>query len=284
MRRGFGSARRNGALAGFGAAVGLAILITAGSSSAAASVTVGQTQATAETCGSGIDWVQPTVTSGNSFVVPATGTITSWSTNSNTMGGALTLKIFRQLGGLNYVVVGHDGPHSLSPSTLNSFTGISVPVKAGDVLGLNAGTGSPGCVFGVPGDAAYFRADVQSGEFAPEPDVRLNITAVLNPSNTFTLGATTRNKKKGTATIAANVPNRGTLTASGKGVRRTGAAVISKVVTAPGKVKLRIRARGRKRRTLLRTGRVKLKVRITYTPTGGDPRIRSRKVTLKKRL
>jgi hypothetical protein len=260
-----------------------ALSLTDAPSPAEATVTVGQTQATAETCASGFDWVQPTVTSGNSFVVPATGTITSWSTNSNTMGGALTLKIFRQLGGLNYVVVGHDGPHSLSPSTLNSFTGISVPVKAGDVLGLNAGTGSPGCLFGVPGDAAYFRADVQSGEFAPEPDLRLNVTAILNPSNTFTLGATTPNKKRGTATLDLTLPNPGDLTASGTGVSAASAghAVISKSVGA-GAAQLLISATGKKKKKLRQNGKVTLNVAVTYTPTNGDPSSKSVSIKLKK--
>jgi hypothetical protein len=40
------------------------------------------------------------------------------------------------------------------------------------------------------------------------------------PSNTFTLGARTKNKKKGTATLTiADLPNPGDLTASGNGVK-----------------------------------------------------------------
>ncbi len=92
------------------------------------------------------------------------------------------------------------------------------------------------------------------------------------PSNVFTLGGTTRNNKKGTATLKATVPNQG-LTGSGKGVKAAGAkgAVISKTVTSPGQVQLLIKAKGTKKRKLNETGKVKLSVAATYTPTGGAP-------------
>ena len=82
--------------------------------------------------------------------------------------------------------------------------------------------------------------DGQQGEFAADTDVRLSATAVVSPSNTFTLGSTTRNEKKGTASLTVTVPNPGELTGLGKGVKVAGAAgaVSSKKVTAPGKVKL----------------------------------------------
>ena len=107
----------------------------------------------------------------------------------------------------------------------------------------------------------------------------------IAPSNSFTFGAVQRNKKKGTATLTVNVPNPGELTGSGKGVKVASAAgaVISKTVTAPGNVKLTVRAKGKKKRKLNETGRVKLNVTVTYTPTGGDPSTQSTKVKLKKR-
>ena len=102
----------------------------------------------------------------------------------------------------------------------------------------------------------------------------LNVTAVVAPSNSFTFGATTRNKKKGTATLTVNLPNPGELTASGKDVNVAGAAVISKAVTART-ASLLIKARGKKKHKLNDTGKVKLNPAITYTPTGGDPSTQS---------
>jgi hypothetical protein len=260
-------------------------------SSATASVTIGQTEPTNDFCSPGYDWVQPTVTSGDAYVVPATvatGAITSWSSQANASGGVMTLKVFRHVAGLTYMAVGHDVPRTLTPGVLNTFTGISIPVKAGDVLGLHDGAGMPACVFDVLGDAVFFRfadlADSQSGDFEANTDTRLNVTAVVRPVNTFTLGTTTRNKKKGTATLTVNVPNPGELTGSGKGVKVAGVVRISNTVTAPGNVKLTINAKGKKKTTLNETGKVKLNVAVTYTPTNGDPSTQSAKVNLKKNL
>jgi hypothetical protein len=113
---------------------------------------------------------------------------------------------------------------------------------------------------------------------------RLNISATLDPTNTITLGDTSRNKKKGTATLTVNVPNPGELTASGRGVKAAGAARTSRAVTGPGTAKLVIRAKGRKKAKLNNTGKVKLTPTITFTPTGGAAGAVSTSVKLKKKL
>ena len=240
------------------------------------------------------EYVQPTVTSGNAYVVPATGgindwTVTSWSHNASADAGQmLKVKFYRQVSGSTYMAVSHDGPRPLTAGAVNTFTGLNLRVKPGDILGSADGNDvGNACTFAAPGDAAlFFTGDLADGEqdtFTQFTNNRVNISAVITPTNTFTLGAATRNKKKGTATIAATVPNSGDLTASGKGVSAAGAAAISKAVT-PGTATLRIKAKGKKKRKLNDTGKVKLNVAITFTPTGGDPSTQSRKVKLKKKL
>ena len=59
--------------------------------------------------------------------------------------------------------------------------------------------------------------------------------------------------------------------------------MISKSVPA-GAAQLLIKAKGKKKRKLNETGKVKLNVAITFTPTGGDPSEQSLKVRLKKKL
>jgi hypothetical protein len=259
-----------------------ALSLAVAASPAAASVTVGQT-GTPAACGSNFDRLQPSVTAGNTYVMPAAGTITSWSTQAIAGGGTLGMKVFRPLGGTRYMVVGHEGPHALTGDAANTFPA-SVAVKAGDVLGSNTplNANDPGCVFAAPGETFLGRAgdlpDGANGEFTPAVAFRLNISAVLNPTNTFTLGKPKLNKK-GTATLAVRLPNPGELTGSGKGVR-----VAGKTVSAPGAVKLAIKALGKKKRKLAETGKVKVKPKITYTPTGGDPRTQPITVMLKKKL
>jgi hypothetical protein len=109
--------------------------------------------------------------------------------------------------------------------------------------------------------------------------------AVAINSNGFTIGKPKLNKKQGTATLSLNLPDPGDLTTSGKGVKAASApgARISKSVGA-GKVKLKVRATGKKKNSLNRTGKVKLKVAITYTPNGLSTNTRSVKVKLKKNI
>ncbi len=274
-----------------------ALSLAASASSAAASVTIGQLAPANPpvTCViSPFDLVQPTVASGNSYTVPALPpasalVVSSWSHNAAAGAGQmLTMKVFRKVADPNtYQVVGHDGPRPLSASALNTFPA-SIAVKAGDVLGLNdvnASTVSNACLFATDPGESHLEvfgdlADGASADFgAGDPALRINATAVVEPTNTFTLGAITRNKKKGTATLMANVPNPGELALSGNGVKSAGGAV-----NAPGAAELMIRAKGKKKRKLNETGKVKLKPKVTYTPTGGDPSTQSIKVKLTKKL
>jgi hypothetical protein len=104
-------------------------------------------------------------------------------------------------------------------------------------------------------------------------------------SNAFTIGTISRNKKKGNATITVNLPDPGQLVGSGTGVKASsaGGAVISKSV-GTGQATLVVKAKGKKRRKLNATGKVKLNVAITFTPTGGKSNTQSLKVKLKKKL
>lgn len=240
--------------------------------------------------GVSVDRLQPTVAEGNTYVVPGNGTITSWSHNFAAGNQTMRMEIFRQVAGLTYKVVAHDGPYPLVGGALNTFQA-NIPVRAGDVLGLHHSQPSMTTCpyFFAPGDQILSKngnlADGEEADFEVSPvDRRLNITAVFVPSNGFTLGAITRNKKKGTATIVVNVPNAGEVTGSGTRVEVAGGAgaVSSKTVNTPGDVQLLIKAKGKKKRKLAKTGKVKVTPTITYVPTGGDPSSQSVTVKLKK--
>jgi hypothetical protein len=223
----------------------------------------------------------------------ASWTVTSWSTYASADAGqSFSMKIFRQVAGMTYTVVGHDVSHPLAPSVLNTFQ-TNVTAKPGDVLGLNSGPGtSNACNFPLPmgtNDSALVRlgdlADGQPGDFNnTTPFFRVNATAVITPTNRFALGAIARNRRKGTASIAVDLPNPGELVLSGKGVKRaiTARGHVTKAVAGPGTVMLRVKAKGRKLVKLNGTGRVKVKPKITFTPIGGDPNTQQAKLKLKK--
>jgi hypothetical protein len=271
------------------------IAVAAGGSSASAAVTIGQLapgSSPPATCSNPMpyDMVQPSVTSGASYVVPGTGPqlITSWSTNAGPGAGqTLALKVFSLLAPPNTFRAGtHDGPRPLAAGQVNTFSNLQLQVQPGDIIGLNDGTVAVACLFAVPGETHQERTgdltDGTSGPFFSASNNRLNISAVVKPSNLFALGRTARNKKKGTATISALTPQPGRVTVTGKGVK--GVAVAGGGAVAPaGKVRTLVRAKGKKLKTLNETGKVELMTTTTFTPTGGDPRSRTLRLVLMKK-
>lgn len=257
-------------------------------SSTEASVTLGQVAPGVITsCATNFDFLQHS-SPDNAYVMPATGTITSWTHRSQAgVGQMVSLKIFRRIGDpATYQLVGRDGPNPIDPNITRTFSS-SVPVNAGDVLGLTGESGavSIGCSFSGLGERGNHTPNVADGGFADftiSNGSRLNLSAVLNPTNSFTRGAITRHKKKGTASLALNLPNPGELTVSGNGVKTADIAGASSAVSA-GETSVLVKATGKKRKKLNATGKVKLSLTITYTPTSGDPASQSVKVKLRKK-
>src|SRR5436305_7215794 len=68
------------------------------------------------------------------LVVPFDGTVTSFSLNAASAGGTVKLRVLRQ-GSSAFAGVGTSPAHTLAIG-LNTF-GVSLPVKKGDVLGLD---------------------------------------------------------------------------------------------------------------------------------------------------
>jgi hypothetical protein len=273
------------------AILGCAPILTAGAP-ASAEMTIGQVAPSGgvlETCATGAtDLVQPSVTvGGNLYNARAAGTITSWSTRAATGGDSYTLKVFRRTTDPDvFRVIGHSGPHMLS-SGLNTFSA-NLTVSSGDLVGMNARGMGNNCRFGSTGDFVLARAgslsDGSSGTFPPGSafmNSRLNLSAVLIPSNAFSFGAVTRDRRKGTATVEVNVSNPGSVTLSGKGLKAKRA---TKPVAVPGVVRFGIAVTGKRQNQLRRKGSTILRLTATFTPTGGDPLPQTLELRLKKRL
>jgi hypothetical protein len=273
----------------------LTVLALAAGAAPAGAETIGQTS-TPNTFCSPFDRVQPTVTSGNSYVVPSTGGVTNWTLSSWSIQGgpdadAITMKVYSSLAGTSFQVVVHDGPKTLTPNTLNTFQ-TNLAVKSGDILGNSTGpanTTGAICTFDVTGETYLRRAgsldDGGSGTFDLfAGDRRLNVSATVEPTNTFTVDGVTRNKKKGTATATITVPNPGTATVGGNGVTASSSGARAAVsVPSAGTVQLPIRASGKKKRKLKSKGKVSVSPTITYTPTGGKAQAIATSVTLKRK-
>jgi hypothetical protein len=251
---------------------------------AGAAVTIGQLPSgppTDNCTTSGLDYLQPSVTGGTLYVAKQAGTITSWTTNSSGAGATYVLKVFRRTSDPDsFQVIAHSSPHVLT-SGLNTVS-VSLPVKSGDMLGYHESGAANSCAFTQFGDNVLNSTgdlgDGASGIFAPQNNVRLNLSAVLVPANGFTLGGITRDRRRGTATITATTSNPGLVTIAGKGVKKRS----PKNLAVAGPVTFPIAAVGKTKHKLERKGRVVLPLRVTFFPTGGDPSIQSINLKLKR--
>jgi hypothetical protein len=156
--------RRIGAL---GALAGAAGLLLAGTASAA--TTLGETFVPANA------FTQPSIglqsqSPGNGYAAPSPGVITSWSFQASfgAVPIGLKLKVGRPAGGSNFTIVGESAPKNPISNQLNTYTDVSIPVQAGDVIGLWPGTAVfEAHFFQFIGPGAGFRGVVHAGDLAP---------------------------------------------------------------------------------------------------------------------
>jgi hypothetical protein len=251
------------------------------------------------------------------------GVLTSWRFHSSgdSAAGAVRLKIFRYTGpDLVFKVLAESSLKTLEPDTAYDFKE-RIPVDQGDLLGLTAVSDAEVGIT-VPGTPQNQLAQFGGGDIPPGqtgtatiawPDLRPSVAATVESDADgdgfgddsqdkcpvdrttqalcqFSFGRLKRNTKRGAAVLPVTVPGAGTLSLSGRGVAGQQAST-SRAASAGGRavasastVKLVVKGKGKKKKTLNETGKVKLNLAITYTPTGGDPTTRSMKVKLKKQL
>jgi hypothetical protein len=107
--------------------------------------------------------------------------------------------------------------------------------------------------------------------------------APVKPSNFFSFGKVIKIRGRGTASLSVRVPGPGVVVLGGKGVLARKGAGAALVLGGAGTARLAIAAAGRKRATLNHTGRAKVAARVTFTPFGGDPLTKTKKIALAKR-
>jgi hypothetical protein len=226
--------------------------------------------------------------SSDGLTSPTNGVVTSFgiSVVEANQTGNLTIRL--------RILRGRTGVATSDPLTLVDADGIQtfetdMPIAAGDGIGLDTLATTPMGSLGIARFTAggnsvidMFSPPLIDGgpEQSPQasPGGVLDMNAVIEPRNAFSFGKVARDGNKGTATVSVRVPNAGTLVVGGNEVKRA-----SQTVSAPGVVRVKIGAKGKKLRTLNKTAKVKVAAKVTFTPTGGDPKARSTSVQLKKR-
>jgi hypothetical protein len=265
---------------------------------ASATVTIGSSIALAPTQGQGCAprpcTFSQSALPGRTLLSPVNGTIVRWRVNVFT-AGSVRLRVLRPVGTSTHFPV--SGPvESLAVGT-HSLPA-ALPVMIGDRVGVqilepgNAFIGSLGpAAHPVPGAVFDFwhasAGGPPDGATTPPtnvvPQIELFLSADIEPTNQFSISDVARNKKNGTATVTARLPNAGELTASGNGVRVANQASSSVSVAAPGTAQLVIRAQGKKKKKLKRKGKVTVAPSITFTPTNGTAFSQTTQLKLKKK-
>jgi hypothetical protein len=217
---------------------------------------------------------------------PVNGTVTSWSFKSGSASAnPIRLRVLHALSNPVFPVATGAGTSAEVPDAIGVIgpNPTSLPIKTGDSIGLDlnsslveANTAGVRLASWNPPLADSNTTDATS-TFA---NVDVLVQATVEPTNTVTAGAITRNKKKGTATVTITVPNPGQLSYVGTGVNVTGPASIA----APGDVQLTVRATGKKRKKLNKKGKVSVSFGTTFTPNFGAAAITPTNLILRKKL
>jgi hypothetical protein len=221
-----------------------------------------------------------------------------------------------------FTVVGKTAVESFAAGTVTTFPA-RIPVQPGDVLGMRMSPAGFCLVGGLPvGDVVRSNnvSEPEEGSTQTFPGLlagfRVLVAASVEPDtdgdgfgdeaqdhcpampgpddgcpiNTISFGKLKRNKGKGTAVLTVAAPGPGTLALTGRGLvkQRPGRGLASarftaKIVSAAGDLKLKAKSKGSKKRKLNRTGKVKVKANVTYTPTGGKPNTAAKRIKLVKR-
>ena len=273
-----------------------AILGPAGSASASVTIGAPSLDATNEVANFNGGTYSNSLIPGAQVSSPVNGTITSWAFRAGA-GGSATLRVLRFVGNNSYLFVASSTPASNTGGPHSYPT--SIPIAAGDRIGLTLNGGEvamlsdPAAVFDFwPGeppaltpDGATVAPDSTSSGFiflfnaTIEPASEPGNAPVL--ANGVTVRSVARNRRRGTAVLTLGIPSAGQLTVGGGGAQVAGS--LSRSIAGPGDTQVTVRASGKKRRKLNATGKVRVNLTVSFTPTGGSPGTASIPVKLRKR-
>jgi hypothetical protein len=214
---------------------------------------------------------------------PVFGTVVKWRV-LQAAGGPLRLQVLRPNENGTFTAVATSGPQTPQSLGTEEFA-TSLPIQPGDRIGVvNTNTTDKLGVVSVAGASLVFwapplannesRAPNPMGPFAAEMALNADVRPV---SNDIKFDGVKKNKQKGTAKLTVSVPDAGTLTLAGAGLKKTTAEAAE-----PGDVTLAVKSKGAKKTKLRNRGKVKVRPAVTFAPTGIEPGTESTKVVLKK--
>lgn len=224
---------------------------------------------------------------------PVNGTITTWRIGTGISTGPAALRVVRPLAGGLYTSGG--ATPQMTPTTdAISIYPAQLPIQQGDLIGVDC-CGAGGATFFTASSPQTRRLDFEPGPLAAGPgsapagsdNFEVLVNADIEPTSAFTV-TKVRKKKGGAISATVQLPNPGTLVAGDPHDYALGApgnkALLLKpgvLDVNPGSVTVTTRPTQHARDILARRGRLKVRVKILFTPKGGLPFSHTVKVKLK---
>ena len=202
------------------------------------------------------------------------------------MMNTFTFRVVRPAGGGTFTGAGSSAPQTL----FNGFDDLtrtfdtSLPIRAGDQIGLGATNSAGTPTSGVTGTSFENFADFADGSQSGAPLSTSSNSLVLfnadvEPTNTFSLSAAQANKKRGTATVVATLPNAGSLQVQGTALQPQ---TLTFSTEGPQTATL-LPTKSTKKR-LKRKGKASGSATFTYTPNFGSATAQTVAIGLRLKL
>jgi hypothetical protein len=261
------------------------------SADAEATVTIGSNLGRAPNVNTGCDpsctrveaSLAPTAVAPGGLASPVNGTVVTWRIRVGSTTGPATFRVVRRFPGDLASGAGTSATVTPPIQAITAFP-TRLPIAIGEWIGVDCCVG--GGVIGVSGgsgktdlwlpalaDGAVPRARFQ---FGPQDMFETAINADIEPTATLS-SVKVKPKKRGKVKVALVAPNPGRLSATGKGLHPT-----TKQVSAAGPFALVVQPYFVAKRKLAGGKRVKVNLKLAFTPTGGSPSTQTFKVKLRR--
>ncbi len=224
---------------------------------------------------------------------PVNGTITTWRIRTGINTGPAALRVVHPLAGGLYTGGGATAQVTPAADAISTYPA-QVPIQLGDQIGVDC-CGPGGATFFTTSTPQTTRLDFEPGPLGAGPgtspagsdNFEVLVSADIEPTSAFTV-TKLRRKKSNAISATVQLPNPGTLVAGDPHDYALGApgnkALLLKPGVAdvgPGSVAVTTRPTQRARDILARRGRLKVRVKILFTPMHGLPASHTVKVKLK---
>ena len=227
------------------------------------------------------------------------GVITSWRVRAGANVGPVSLRVARFLNNNLFTGVGTSAPAfpAVQANTTSPFFQTQLPISIGDRIGINCCSNGQGDYIAAQFDSTYLLFQPALPDGGQEPGAPVNFSelalqAVIEPTSAFEIGKV-KKLAKGKLRVTATLPNAGTLVAGDRRDPKTGASAAAKKpryikrkttqVNAAGKVTFKLKATKAARQALKTKARLKAKLRLAFTPTGGTTAVETKKTKLKRK-